>query len=72
MEIIRSLVERIEVHPGEKRGEAQVVLVGALARILDYASAETTTAASGGGGRVLLVAGARNRRQQQGLFQAAA
>ena len=58
MDAIRSLVERIEVHAGAKRGQAEVTLVGALASILAYASAQTKTAASGGGGgRVLLVAG---------------
>ncbi|MCR9074120.1 MAG: recombinase family protein [Alphaproteobacteria bacterium] len=63
MEIIRSLIDRIEISPGAKRGHAEVLLVGALASILDYASsptAQTQNAASGGGGvcRVLLVAGA--------------
>jgi hypothetical protein len=38
MEAVRALIERIEVHAGEKRGEAEVVLVGALARILDFGS----------------------------------
>lgn len=59
MEIIRSMIDRIEVRPGAKRGQAEVTLVGALASILDFASAKTTNAASQGGvdGRVLLVAG---------------
>ncbi len=51
-EIIRALIERIEVHAGEKRGEADVSLVGALARILDYACGQQESAAScGDGGR---------------------
>ena len=58
-EVIRSLIDRVEVHAGERRGKADVVLVGALARILEFASPQSKTAASGGdGGRVLLVAGA--------------
>ena len=35
MEIIRGLIERIEVAPGEARGKATVTLEGALASILD-------------------------------------
>ena len=60
MDTIRGLNERIEVSPGEKRGQPNVVLVGAFASILNFACAQTTTAANGGsgdGGRVLLVAG---------------
>ena len=60
MDTIRGLIERIEVSPGEKRGQPNVVLVGAFASILNFACAQTTTAANGGsgdGGRVLLVAG---------------
>jgi hypothetical protein len=64
-------IERIEVHRGEKRGEAEVVLVGALAAILDFASGacgqQKTAASCGGGGRVLLVAGARNHRYRHSL-----
>lgn len=59
VEIIRSLIDRIEVRAGAKRGRPDVVLVGALAQILEYACSENKTAASGGdGGRVLVVAGA--------------
>ena len=59
MENIRSLIDRIEVHKGEKRGSPNVILVGALASILEYASSQTETAASiGDGGRVLVVVGA--------------
>ncbi len=57
MELIRTLIERIEVHAGEKRGKPDIILVGALAQLLDFACSETTTAASKGGGRVLMVAG---------------
>jgi site-specific DNA recombinase len=57
---IRELIERIEIHPGAKRGQPEVILVGALASLLDFACAKTTTAANGNsvdGGRVLMVAG---------------
>jgi site-specific DNA recombinase len=57
MKLIRSLVERIEVHEGEKRGKAAVVLVGALASILAFTQNETA-AQNLGGGRILMVAGA--------------
>lgn len=61
MELVRSMIERIEVRAGKARGQAEVTLVGALASILAYACAQKTTAASGGGGgRVLVVAGACN------------
>ena len=60
MEIVRGLVERIEVRPGAKRGRPEVALVGALASLLDFACSERKAAAGAGadGGRVLLVAGA--------------
>ncbi len=59
MEIIRGLVERIEVRPGAKRGQPDVTLVGALAGILDFTCRTDKKAASGGGGvgRALVVAG---------------
>ena len=58
-EIIRSMIEKIVVSPTSQRGKSDVVLHGALASILAYAS---DTAQSGvvssNVGRVLLVAGA--------------
>jgi hypothetical protein len=65
MEIIRSLVQRIEVAPGAKRGEAQVTLYGAVASVLDFALGATKAKATacGGFGRVLMVAGAGNHRR---------
>ena len=60
MEIVRSMIERIDILPGAKRGEAEVLLVGALASILDYASRpeqQNAAVGDGGVGRVLLVAG---------------
>jgi site-specific DNA recombinase len=65
VEIIRSLIDRIDVHPGQKRGRCEVLLVGALAQILAFADQKeqkTTAASSGRGGTFLMVAGARNQR----------
>ena len=54
MELIRSMIDRIEVHPGNKRGACELILVGALAGILTYATNKNTTPK---GGTNLLVAG---------------
>jgi site-specific DNA recombinase len=59
VEAIRSLVDRIEILPGEARGRCEVTIVGALAQILAFAQ-KTTAALTGGGGTSLMVAGARN------------
>ena len=61
VEAIRSLVDRIEILPGEARGRCEVTIVGALAQILAFAQ-KTTAALTGGGGTSLMVAGARNQR----------
>jgi site-specific DNA recombinase len=60
MEIIRGLIERIEVAPGDMRGKANVTLFGALASVLDFALGSTNAKATACGGfsRVFLVAGA--------------
>ena len=58
MELICSMIERIEVHIGEERGKPNVILVGALAQILAFTQQSKTAASGGGGGRVLMVAGA--------------
>ena len=66
--IIRSLIDRIEITPGEKRGDPQVQLVGGLAAILELAASrqqKTTIQLDSGFGRVLMVAGARNRHYLQ-------
>ena len=55
MTAIRSLVDRIEVRAGTKRGETEVTLVGTLAGIL--ALGTNKNAALEGGGTFLLVAG---------------
>ena len=63
MELIRSMIEQIEVHAGKERGKPDVVLVGTLAQILAFTQQNNTAASgSGDGGRVLMVAGARNQR----------
>ena len=59
--IIRSLIDRIEITPGERRGDPQVQLVGGLAAILELAVSgqqKTAIQMDDGVGRVLLVAGA--------------
>jgi len=63
--IIRSLIDRIEITPGEKRGQPQVQLVGGLAAILEFSvtkQQKTTIPSDSGFGRVFMVAGARNHR----------
>jgi hypothetical protein len=57
VEIIRSLLDRIEVRPGQERGHCEVIIVGALAQILAFAQQKTTAASSGDGGTLLMVAG---------------
>jgi hypothetical protein len=57
MTAIRSLVDRIEVRAGNKRGETEVTLVGTLAGIL--ALGTNKNAAPKDGGTFLLVAGGR-------------
>ena len=59
MDIIRSMIERVEVSEGVERSNPNVVLVGDLAAIL--ACTQNNTAASiGDDGRVLMVAGTRS------------
>ncbi|MEQ9210356.1 MAG: hypothetical protein RLN96_11030, partial [Pseudomonadales bacterium] len=58
--IIRGLIDHIEIHAGTKRGHPDVILVGALASILGFASSgqdKTAMSVGTGGCRVLLVAG---------------
>ena len=57
MDLIRSMIERIEVHVGQVRGKPDVILIGALAQILAFTQQKTTAASnSGDDGRVLMVA----------------
>ncbi len=58
MEIIRSMIDPIEVHDGKERGKPEVILVGALAQILAFTRQKNTAASGENGGRVLMVAGA--------------
>ncbi len=58
MDIIRSMIERIEVHEGDERGHPEVILHGALAQILAFTQQNKTAASNGSDGRVLMVAGA--------------
>ena len=57
MDIIRSMIDHIEIHPGTERNNPEVILVGALAQILAFAQQKTTAASKGSDGRVLMVAG---------------
>ena len=59
-DILRSLIQRIEISAGQRRGHAEVRIFGALASILDFALESTHAKATADGGlcRVLLVAGA--------------
>ena len=57
MEIIRSMIDRIEVSAGQERGKAEVILVGALVQILTFTQQNKTAASNGSDGRVLMVAG---------------
>ena len=64
VDVIRSLINRIEVHPGQKRGHCEIVVVGGLAQILAFARQKTTAASSSGDdGTFLMVAGACNHRE---------
>ena len=60
VDIVRSLIDKIEITPGKMRGQCEIVVVGALAQILAFAQQKTTAASSGDGGKFLMVAGARN------------
>ena len=59
MDIVRSMIEHIEVHAGEEPGKPGIILVGALAQILAFTQQNNTAASNGSDGRVLMVAGAR-------------
>ncbi|MFO0998529.1 MAG: recombinase family protein [Alphaproteobacteria bacterium] len=63
-EILRSLIERIVIHPEEGRGNYRVELRGQIASILDLAAGKN---ASGTGIRVMLVAAEGLEPPTQGL-----
>ena len=72
VEIIRSLIDHIDVRPGLLRGRCEVVVVGALAQILAFAHQHTTaTASSGTGGTFSMVAGARFSRHRTSVHMVA-
>ena len=60
VELIRSLLDRVEVHPSKERGRCEVIIIGALAQLLAFAQQKTTAASPGDGGTFLMVAGARS------------
>jgi site-specific DNA recombinase len=62
IDIIRSLIDHIEINPGKEPGQCEVVVVGGLAQILAFAQQKTTAASQGDGGTFLMVAGTRNQR----------
>ena len=57
VDLIRSMIDHIEIHAGEERNKPEVILVGALAQILDFTQQNKTAVSQGNGGRVLMVAG---------------
>jgi len=57
MELIRAMIDRIEVHKGEERDKPEVILIGALSEILAFTQGNTTAAPNDDSGRVLMVAG---------------
>ncbi len=57
---IRSLVDRIEVRAGAKRGLTDVTLVGTLATILALGTNENARSTDATGGAFFLVAGGGN------------
>ena len=57
MDIVRSMIDRIEIHTGAERGKPDVILVGALAQILAFTQQNKTAATNGSDGRVFMVAG---------------
>lgn len=62
MDIVRTMIDRIEIHTGAERGKPNVILTDALAQILAFTQQNKTAASKGSDGRVLMVAGARNQR----------
>jgi site-specific DNA recombinase len=57
MDLIRSMIDHIEINVGAERGNPEVILVGALAQILAFTQQNKTVASNGSDGRVLMVAG---------------
>ena len=57
MDTVRSMIDKIGVHAGTERDKPDVILVGALAQILNYTQQNKTAASNGSDGRALMVAG---------------
>ncbi len=57
MDLIRSMIDRIEVHVGAERRRPDVIPVGALAQIQVFTQPNKTAASSGSDGRFSVVAG---------------
>ena len=57
-EVIRSLIDRIDIIEGTEKGKPEIFLVGALAGILAFTQNKTAVS-KGHDGRILMVAGAR-------------
>ena len=57
VDLIRSMIDHIEIHAGTERGNPEVILAGALAQILAFTQPNKNAASNGSGGRVLMVAG---------------
>ena len=60
MDLIRTMINRIEIHVGAEHGKPDVILVGALAQILAFTQQNKTAASIENDGRVSVVAGACN------------
>jgi hypothetical protein len=63
VDIIRALIDHVEIIPSKKRGQCEVVVVGPLAQFLAFAQQKTTAGSSGDDGTFLMVAGACNHRE---------
>ena len=57
MEIIWSMIGRIDLHEGKDPGKSDVIHVGALAQIPLFIQQRKTSTSNGSDGRVLIVAG---------------
>ncbi len=60
MDIIRALLERIDIHPGAERGWCEVIIVGALAHILASTQQLSTGFPGGDDSTHLMIARACN------------
>ncbi|MBL6957827.1 MAG: hypothetical protein ISR52_02520 [Rhodospirillales bacterium] len=56
MDLIRSMIDHIQIHAGSERGNPEVILIGALARILAFSQKNKTAASNGSDGTFLMVA----------------